>query len=105
MTGLTLPVPLASPGVCEVCHASSTSYARCYSCHQVLGALGLGSTYPLPTVLPLGLAIKKSRLALALWNYKRSENPAEREAARRELRSFIDERLPHVLSHADEIDT
>lgn len=105
MTSRALPVPLPGPGVCEVCRASSTTYARCYSCNQMLRALDLGTTYPVPTVLPLGLAVKKSTLALALWNYKRSTNDTERSLAEGELTSLIDARLPHVLSHVGEIDT
>jgi len=105
MTSNALPVPLPGPGVCTVCRASSTTYARCYSCNQITKALELGTTYPLPEVLPLGLAIKKSPLALALWNYKRSTSQNERRSATAELVDFIDQRLPHLMEHIGYVDT
>lgn len=105
MTSNALPVPRPGPGVCAVCRASSTTYARCYSCNQITKALELGTTYPVPQVLPLGLAVKKSPLALALWNYKRATSQSERFAATAELAAFIDERLPHVMEHIGYVDT
>lgn len=105
MTIGSLPVPLAGQGVCEVCRASSTSYARCYSCNQILRQLELGSTYPVPTVLPLALAVKKSPLARALWDYKRSTSPSERSSAAAELATFVDARLPHLMDHVGYVDT
>lgn len=105
MTNNALPVPLPGPGVCTVCRANSTTYARCYSCNQIAKALELGTTYPVPEVLPLGLAVKKSPLALALWNYKRSTSQSERIAATAELVAFIDERLPHLMEHIGHVDT
>lgn len=105
MTNNALPVPLPGPGVCTLCRASSTTYARCYSWNQITRKLELGTTYPVPDVLPLGLAVKRSPLALALWNYKRSTSRSERAAATAELVTFIDERLPHVLEHVGYVDT
>lgn len=104
MTINAQPVPRRDPNVCEICRNPTTGYKRCYSCNEVTKVLGLGSAHPVPRVFPLGLAVKKSPLAVALWEYKRSDNRRTAVRAHADLREFIDVRLPHVMSHIGPVD-
>jgi len=98
-----LPPPLPGPDVCSVCHNSTPGYRRCRSCRDVASEAGF-KVDEVPTVIPLGLAFKKSRLAVDLWNYKRGDTSTARKRASERLREFIDTTMPHVASHADPFD-
>jgi hypothetical protein len=46
-----VPPPRAASGICRVCHGSSGTYVRCYSCNATYHAV----THPLALVVPVSL--------------------------------------------------
>lgn len=104
MTLRALPVARRSSNVCEICRNPSHGELRCPSCGQVTRALGLGTMFPFPRVFPLGFAVKKSELAIALWEYKRSDVTRDADRPKRDLQTFIDARLPHIMEHVGRAD-
>lgn len=97
------PVPYRGcGGICHLCCGDSGEYPLCRSCRKHTLALGLQPTEV--SVFPLGLAMKRSPLAIALWRYKRAESAVDRSAAADSLRDMIDERLPLIAVHIREYD-
>lgn len=97
------PVPYrAWDGICDLCCGESGEYALCRSCRKHTLALGVQPSEV--SVFPLGLAMKRSPLAIALWRYKRADSGSDRSEAVDLLRDVIDERLPLIASHIPEYD-
>jgi predicted amidophosphoribosyltransferase len=90
-----VPPPPAGPGVCAICHGSSGTYARCYSCNQVRGLV----THPLGLVVPISLTRTdmEAQLHNVLRDYKYATDEGVRDQHRLHIAALL---LRFLARHA-----